>query len=107
MDGSVDWWMSRSVDWWINGLLESESSGIWLGSGSGIWVSVFMRVKMGVGFSRIYSDIVGWCQDQGGSPRCRESGSGQSASARLKAAGSEFSPESSAARGGRDSSVLR
>src|SRR5436190_16304165 len=47
------------MDWWIVGLLESESSGIWLGSGSRIWVSVFMRVKMGVGFSRIYSDIVG------------------------------------------------
>ena len=54
-----DSWISGSVDWWINGLLESESSGIWLGGGSGIWVSVFMRVKMGVGFSRIYSDIVG------------------------------------------------
>ena len=54
-----DSWMGESVDWWINGLLESESSGSWLGGGSRIWVSVFMRVKMGVGFSRIYSDIVG------------------------------------------------
>ena len=57
--GAEDSWISGLVDWWINGLLESESSGIWLGSGSRIWVSVFMRVKMGVGFSRIYSDIVG------------------------------------------------